>query len=531
MRRTILGVPVIALAAALAVPAAGATDQIAVYELDEGAGATTMRDSSGNGRNGAIGNEVVTGVAFGGGAVGYTFPRLRPNTPPAHPEHNVVVPHSAGLDPGAADYAVEVRYRTTNPFGNLIQKGQSTTPGGYWKIQLPQGEPSCLFRDGAGSTNAVRSPVRIDDGAWHTIRCAHTTGADGKVELFVDGAYVGRNRGAIGSISNGLPLSFGGKNDCDQVTTTCDYFGGDVDRVQITRPGSPSNQAPTAAFAAPDCTELRCTFDAAGSADPEGGPLTYGWRFGDDTTGTGRTVTHAFPDAGTYPVTLTVTDQAGATATTSRQVTVTRSAAPGIAFRAAASSTGNAARAGVTTPATVTAGDAVLLFLSTATATSADPGTGWTPVGSRGGVNGEPTARVWSRFATAADAGRPVAVTLGAQAKFDLTVAAYDGVAASAPVSRAASAAEDRFRTTHTTPAVPAVEGGDRLLSYWTDKSSSTDWAEPAGTTVRAEVIGTGAGRVNALLTESASGSGSLTATSGAASKKAVTWSLVLDQE
>lgn len=228
---TVAALSTVGLGGLSAVPAAATTTTVA-WELNEPRGATTMLDSSGNEIHGIIGTEVVTGATFDG-ATGYRFARLKPNTPPAHPEHNVWVPHDERLNPGSDDYSVEVRYRTGNPFGNLIQKGQSGTPGGYWKIQLPQGEPSCLFRGPTGVTNAVRAQTRIDDERWHVIRCDRT---DDAVELYVDGVFAGRNRGTTGAIANTKPLSLGGKDDCDQIKVTCDYFGGDVDYVRITRP-------------------------------------------------------------------------------------------------------------------------------------------------------------------------------------------------------------------------------------------------------------------------------------------------------
>ena len=49
--------------------------------------------------------------------------------------------------------------------------------------------------------------------------------------------------------------------------------------------------------------------DGSGSSDPEGGPLTYSWDFGDGSAaGSGKTADHTFAAAGTYPVTLTVSD-------------------------------------------------------------------------------------------------------------------------------------------------------------------------------------------------------------------------------
>ena len=60
-----------ALAGALviALPANAAFERpVAVWQMNEPAGSRTMVDSSGNGRNGAIGANVQVGVALSGGA-------------------------------------------------------------------------------------------------------------------------------------------------------------------------------------------------------------------------------------------------------------------------------------------------------------------------------------------------------------------------------------------------------------------------------------------------------------------------------
>ncbi len=61
-------------------------------------------------------------------------------------------------------------------------------------------------------------------------------------------------------------------------------------------------------------------FDASGSTSPNGPILTYAWRFGDGTTGTGKQTSHTYTDKGTYTVTLTVTDSSGAVGAVSHQV-------------------------------------------------------------------------------------------------------------------------------------------------------------------------------------------------------------------
>jgi Concanavalin A-like lectin/glucanases superfamily len=220
LRRRLLTVSM-ALAGVLvmAMPAnAAITQPVAIWQMNEAAGAQTMVDSSGNGRHGAIGASVQEGTALPGGGTGYRFPYIRPN--------------STALNPGSGDFAVEFRMRTTHSFGNVIQKGQAGSPGGYWKFQQPSGKISCLFRGSAGSSTASSGSVRVNDGNWHTVRCERTSSM---VTMFVDGVVTGRNRNATGTIANTRPLTIAGKGNCDQVEITCDYFSGDFDYVRIDR--------------------------------------------------------------------------------------------------------------------------------------------------------------------------------------------------------------------------------------------------------------------------------------------------------
>jgi len=62
------------------------------------------------------------------------------------------------------------------------------------------------------------------------------------------------------------------------------------------------------------------------SSDPDGEITSWLWDFGDDTQSEEQSPTHRYPQAGTYTVTLTVTDDLGATATVSKQVIVVEAA-------------------------------------------------------------------------------------------------------------------------------------------------------------------------------------------------------------
>ena len=53
------------------------------------------------------------------------------------------------------------------------------------------------------------------------------------------------------------------------------------------------------------------SFDGTGSSDPDGTIASYAWTFGDGNNGTGATPNHTYASAGTYTVTLTVTDDGG----------------------------------------------------------------------------------------------------------------------------------------------------------------------------------------------------------------------------
>jgi len=56
----------------------------------------------------------------------------------------------------------------------------------------------------------------------------------------------------------------------------------------------------------------------------------------------------------------------------------------------------------------------------------------------------------------------------------------------------------------HTTPAVSSSNAGSWLVSYWADRSSTTDgWTWPAALNKQSTSFGTGGGRITALFGDS----------------------------
>jgi len=85
--------------------------------------------------------------------------------------------------------------------------------------------------------------------------------------------------------------------------------------------GGALNPPPTARFTF-TCSQLSCSFDGSGSSD-DGSIQRYHWNFGDsNSTIGGPTIQHNYASGGSYLVTLTVTDDLGASDDDSKNVTV-----------------------------------------------------------------------------------------------------------------------------------------------------------------------------------------------------------------
>ncbi|MGJ8720331.1 MAG: PKD domain-containing protein [Salinibacterium amurskyense] len=239
--------------------------------------------------------------------------------------------------PNPSTYSSEVWFRTTSTTGGkLVEFGSSATgtANNYGDHVIMRNDGTLVFGTGG---NTVSSTASYNDGQWH--QAVATQGSAG-LQLFVDGAVVASSAATPTQTFSGY-WRLGRGNTVGVASSN--YFNGDLDEFAVYQtvltPSEVSshfligtaNEAPLAEFTHSE-SDLVASFDATGSSDPDGTIDAYEWDFGDGASSTDPVVDHTYAAAGTYDVTLTVSDNKGASATAAATVTVL---APNVAPTAA----------------------------------------------------------------------------------------------------------------------------------------------------------------------------------------------------
>jgi hypothetical protein len=212
----------VAIAAALAFPAAASAAPVSLWHMDETSG-TTVVDSLGvnpGTRSGpvAIGQPGILGTAYG-------FPGQ-----PAI----VDVPSSPSLNPGSASFSVTLNFNTSVVTGDdsadVMRKGTTTDSKTLWKMEMRPSstrkteQVRCYFR-GSAQTIGIYGGKPIADGRWHSVTCIKQ--AD-KISVVLDGKTHSK-AAHVGSISNSAPVTIGAKAAND------DAYQGLVDEVSYSK--------------------------------------------------------------------------------------------------------------------------------------------------------------------------------------------------------------------------------------------------------------------------------------------------------
>ena len=233
-------------------------------------------------------------------------------------------------------------------------------------------------------------------------------------------------------------------------------------------------------------------------------------------------------------MTLTATDDDLATNAITRSVTVTGApASTTVAYVDSAVNQGNVTTPNATVPATTSAGDRLLMYL-TLNANNrilSDPTgvTGWTVLDTS--ITSGMATTIYTKLADAGDAGKKTTVTLNGASKYTMTIAAYTGARPGSV--KAVAASETTSQNDHTAPGVTAPAGA-WVASYWADKSSATTgFTLPTSVTSRAALCGTSTGHICSNLADSGGAVPTgeypaLTAHADSASANATTASIIL---
>ncbi|PKQ22127.1 MAG: cell surface protein, partial [Actinobacteria bacterium HGW-Actinobacteria-5] len=241
-------------------------------------------------------------------------------------------------------YSEELWFKTTTTSGGkLIGFGSSRTgsSSSYDRHVYMLNDGRLRYGVYTGVQNVIDSAKSYNDGAWHYLVAQQDTTVG--MQLWVDGVLVGTNPQTAAQNYTGY-WRLGGDNTWGG--NTSNYFAGSLDEVAVysrTLPqseildhlakggGDLPNVNPTASFTY-SVNKLAVNFNGSGSSDSDGTVASYLWNFGDGGSSTLAEPTHSYAAAGTYSVTLTVTDNEGGTDTATQNVTAIANQLPTASF-------------------------------------------------------------------------------------------------------------------------------------------------------------------------------------------------------
>jgi len=223
--------------------------------------------------------------------------------------------------PIRGDFSGEAKDVTADSNNNVIITGyigDSTENRSYYTVKYSSAG-TVVWAGGGGEgpaqpptadfTFAPGNPTSSDYVHFYDKSSGHVTTWDWE---FGDG----------GSSSDINPLyRYSNPEDFEVTLTVSGPAGEDT----VTKTITVLNTKPTAAFEyTPNNPKVdsQIEFDGSGAADEDGSIVTWQWSFGDGGSDTDKKVYHAYSAVGTYTVTLTVTDDYGETASTTKFITV-----------------------------------------------------------------------------------------------------------------------------------------------------------------------------------------------------------------
>jgi YD repeat-containing protein len=345
------------------------TNYKGVYHLPNG---TTLSaaDSTTNANNGTKGSSATAAAAqIGGGMIlsGVNFAS----------EH-IQVTSNAGLRAGTITVSAWVK--TTDATGNRYAVTEDYSVIRNWRLRQTATQFQFSTIDTAGTEIITGSATNFSLNAWHYL-VGVLDGATGTANLYVDGSNTATSSSLGALNTDTVDMHIGQKGDggntwkgaldevrYSNVARSADWIATEYNNQNLpstfysmSPANNGGNQPPVAnaggPYTAPSGDVINVS--GGGSSDPDGTILSYQWAFGDGGTCTAVICNHAYSTPGIYTVTLTVTDNFGATASATTASTITNRA-PAVSLTGPANNAAFTAGSSVTLNSTASDNDGVI---------------------------------------------------------------------------------------------------------------------------------------------------------------------------
>jgi murein DD-endopeptidase MepM/ murein hydrolase activator NlpD/PKD repeat protein len=218
----------------------------------------------------------------------------------------------------------------------LVQPGDIPNANGYyvtppffdmelWNFQYSHKDSTNFPWDNFGAAGADECPYHADHGASYSanVHMDQQDPADFHEGLF-NGLHVRIQKYWPSDVDDyTVDLDFLAlQGDAACVQATAIFASGDSSFAEWGNCSGAPNQSPAADMSW-SCQGFNCDFNGQPSIDPDGSIVSYDWDFGDGNNAAGIAPSNSYAAAGSYQVTLTVTDNDGASNNVIETVSVT----------------------------------------------------------------------------------------------------------------------------------------------------------------------------------------------------------------
>jgi PKD repeat protein len=243
---------------------------------------------------------------------------------------SVSVDGSSSTDPDGSIVSYSWNWGDGTALGSGVTASHSYAAAGAYTVTL-------TVVDNAGASHSVSKTITVQAPPAENVPpvAEFTSGVSG-LSVSVDGSSSTDPDGSIVSYSwnwgDGTALgsgvtashSYAAAGAYTVTLTVVDNAGAShsVSKT-ITVQAPPAENVPPVAEFTSGVSGLSVSVDGSSSTDPDGSIVSYSWNWGDGTAlGSGVTASHSYAAAGAYTVTLTVVDNAGASHSVSKTITV-----------------------------------------------------------------------------------------------------------------------------------------------------------------------------------------------------------------